>query len=38
VLYAWRELKADAAQRIAEIERKQKSIRGKLDRLDEAFL
>ena len=35
---AWRELKDDAQQRIAEIERKQKSIRERLDRLDEAFL
>jgi hypothetical protein len=31
-------MKSDAAQRIAEIERKQKAIREKLDRLDEAFL
>jgi site-specific DNA recombinase len=38
VLAAWRELKADAQQRIAEIERKQKVIREKLNRLDEAFL
>jgi hypothetical protein len=38
VLRAWREMKNDAAQRIAEIERKQKSIREKLDRLDQAFL
>ena len=38
VLHAWREMKADAKQRIAEIERKQKAIREKLDRLDEAFL
>ena len=38
VLHAWREMKADAAQRIAEIERRQKAIREKLDRLDEAFL
>jgi hypothetical protein len=29
---------SDTAQRIAEIERKQKAIREKLDRLDEAFL
>ena len=35
---AWRELKTDAAQRIAEIERRQKAIREKLDRLDQAFL
>jgi hypothetical protein len=34
VLSAWREMKADAAHRIAEIERKQKAIREKLDRLD----
>ena len=38
VVHAWREMKTDAAQRIAEIERKQKAIREKLDRLDEAFL
>ena len=38
VLDAWRELKGDAQQRIAEIERKQKAIRERLDRLDEAFL
>src|SRR5262249_11653247 len=38
VMHAWRELKAEAAQRIAEIEQKQKRIREKLDRLDAAFL
>jgi hypothetical protein len=38
VMHAWRELKTDAAQRIAEIERRQKAIREKLDRLDLAFL
>jgi hypothetical protein len=38
VLQAWRELKADAQQRIAKIERKQKVVREKLNRLDEAFL
>src|SRR5262249_55746026 len=38
VMHAWRELKTDAAQRIAEFERKQKAIREKLDRLDAAFL
>ena len=38
VLEAWRRRKSDAAQRIAEIERKQKAIREKLDRLDDAFL
>jgi hypothetical protein len=38
VLDAWRELKGDAQQRIVEIERKQKAIRERLDRLDEAFL
>jgi site-specific DNA recombinase len=38
VVHAWREMKTDAAQRIAEIERKQKAIREKLDRLDAAFL
>jgi site-specific DNA recombinase len=38
VLQAWRGLKADAQKRIAEVERRQKSIRQKLDRLDEAFL
>ena len=38
VLAAWRAMQVDARQRIAEIERKQKSIREKLDRLDQAFL
>jgi site-specific DNA recombinase len=38
VMHAWRELKTDAAQRVAEIERRQKAIREKLDRLDQAFL
>ena len=38
VLHAWRDLKADAKQRIVEVERKQKAIQEKLDRLDEAFL
>ena len=38
VVRAWREMKTDVAQRIAEIERKQKAIREKLDRLDAAFL
>jgi hypothetical protein len=38
VLHAWRDLKADAKQRIVEVERKQKAIQQKLDRLDEAFL
>jgi site-specific DNA recombinase len=38
VLRAWRGLKDDAKQRIAEVERKQKAIREKLDRLDAAFL
>ena len=38
VLTAWRAMQGDAKQRIAEIERKQKSIREKLDRLDQAFL
>ena len=38
VLHAWRDLKTDAKQRIAEVERKQKAIQQKLDRLDEAFL
>jgi hypothetical protein len=38
VLSAWREMQADAKQRIAEIERRQKAIREKLDRLDQAFL
>ena len=37
-MHAWRELKTDAAQRVAEIERRQKVIREKLDRLDQAFL
>ena len=38
VLHAWREMKSDGAQRIAEIEGRQKPIREKLDRLDAAFL
>ena len=38
VLHAWREMKANAIQRIAQIERQHKSIREKLDRLDQAFL
>jgi site-specific DNA recombinase len=38
VLSAWREMQGDAKQRAAEIERRQKAIRGKLDRLDQAFL
>jgi site-specific DNA recombinase len=38
VLHAWRDLKADAKQRVAEIERRQKAVQEKLDRLDEAFL
>ena len=38
VLNAWREMQGDAKQRIAEIERRQKAIRKKLDRLDQAFL
>jgi site-specific DNA recombinase len=38
VLHAWRDLKADAKRRIVEVERKQKSIQERLDRLDEAFL
>jgi len=38
VMRAWRELKTDAAQRVAEIERRQKALREKLDRLDQAFL
>ena len=38
VLSAWREMQSDARQRIGEIERKQKAIREKLDRLDAAFL
>ena len=38
VLHAWREMKADAKQRVDEVERKQKAIHEKLDRLDEAFL
>ena len=36
--HAWRQLRTDAAQRIAEIERREKVIREKLDRLDQAFL
>lgn len=38
VVHAWREMKTDAAQRIAQIEQKQRAIREKLDRLDAAFL
>jgi site-specific DNA recombinase len=38
VLSAWREMQGDTKQRIAEIERRQKAIREKLDRLDQAFL
>ena len=38
VLHAWRDLKADAKRRIVEVERKQKTIQERLDRLDEAFL
>ena len=38
VLHAWRDLKADAKQRIAEVERRQRAIQEELDRLDEAFL
>jgi site-specific DNA recombinase len=38
VLSAWREMQGDAKQRVAEIERRQKAIREKLDRLDQAFL
>jgi hypothetical protein len=38
VLSAWREMQRDAKQRIAEIERRQKTVREKLDRLDQAFL
>jgi site-specific DNA recombinase len=38
VLHAWREMTADAKQRVVEVERKQRAIHEKLDRLDEAFL
>jgi hypothetical protein len=38
VLGAWRDMRFDGQRRIAEIERKQKTIRKRLDRLDEAFL
>jgi site-specific DNA recombinase len=38
VLSAWREMQGDAKQRVAEIERRQKAVREKLDRLDQAFL
>ena len=38
VLSAWREMQVDARQRVAEIELKQKTVREKLDRLDQAFL
>ena len=38
VISVWREMQGDARHRIAEIERRQKAIREKLDRLDQAFL
>jgi hypothetical protein len=38
VLHAWRDLKADAKRRIVDVERKQKTIQERLDRLDQAFL
>ena len=38
LLHAWREMRFDAAHRIAEIERRQKAIREKVARLDQAFL
>jgi site-specific DNA recombinase len=38
VLHTWRGLKLDAQQLVAKVERKQKAIQQKLDRLDEAFL
>jgi site-specific DNA recombinase len=38
VLHAWRDLKADAKQKGVEVERRQKAIQEKLDRLDEVFL
>ena len=38
VLHAWRDLKADAKQRVVEVERRQKAIQETLDRLDAAFL
>ena len=38
VVSAWREMQGDAKPRIAEIERQQKGIREKLDRLEDAFL
>ena len=38
VLHAWHELKEDTERRVVAIERKQKAIREKLNRLDEAFL
>jgi hypothetical protein len=38
VLSVWRAMQGNSKQRISEIERKQKSIRVKLDRLDHAFL
>lgn len=38
VLGAWREMRSDEQRRIAEIEYRQKTIRERLDRLDEAFL
>lgn len=38
VLHMWRDLKEDAKRRVVEVERRQKAIQEKLDRLDEAFL
>jgi hypothetical protein len=38
VLSAWRGMQSDLKQRIADIERKRRAIREKLDRLEAAFL
>ncbi len=38
ILYAWEERRAEARDRTADVERRVKSVRRKLDRLDEAFL
>ncbi|AMY10658.1 hypothetical protein LuPra_03897 [Luteitalea pratensis] len=38
ILYAWEQRRAEARDRTADVERRVKSVRHKLDRLDEAFL
>ena len=38
ILYAWKQRCAEARERTADVERRVKSVRKKLDRLDEAFL